>query len=292
MYYDNSRSGARCNIEASIGNSMYGYIYLTTNLINGRKYIGQKKWNKYPNKCQSYLGSGKILKQAITKYGANNFSCTILEWCKTKWELDTREKAWILMYNATKDPMFYNISRGGDGCNIEGGIGHPRSGSHHTEESKKKMSESHKLHPSFLGKHHTKEAKKKLSLANTGKHYTEETKQLLRETSKGNTHRRLLTEDQVLSIYNNPNKLSQKDLAEKYGVSKACINAIQNGYNWNEVTKCNKPKRVKKLTEEDVKFIWDNKGIISQQKLAEKYGVSRSLINDIHRKRIYKNLLR
>jgi len=37
---------------------MYGYIYETTNLINGKKYIGQSKGKFKP----LYLGSGVVLK--------------------------------------------------------------------------------------------------------------------------------------------------------------------------------------------------------------------------------------
>ena len=41
------------------------YIYLTTNTINNMKYIGKH----YGELNDSYLGSGKILKRAIEKYG-------------------------------------------------------------------------------------------------------------------------------------------------------------------------------------------------------------------------------
>ena len=35
---------------------MYGYIYETTNLINGKKYIGKKASTKF---LEDYYGSGK-----------------------------------------------------------------------------------------------------------------------------------------------------------------------------------------------------------------------------------------
>ena len=57
---------------------MYGFIYITTNHINGKKYIGQKKYDK-SGKWKKYLGSGLALKNAITKYGVENFSKEIIE---------------------------------------------------------------------------------------------------------------------------------------------------------------------------------------------------------------------
>lgn len=90
---------------------MYGYIYLTTNLINGRKYIGQKKSSYF--KGTEYLGSGKILKQAIEKYGWNSFRVELVEECNSKEELDEKERYWIKEYGAVDSPEFYNIAFGG-----------------------------------------------------------------------------------------------------------------------------------------------------------------------------------
>ena len=47
---------------------MYGFIYITTNHINGKKYIGQRKYDKQ-GKWKEYLGSGVVLSKAIKKYG-------------------------------------------------------------------------------------------------------------------------------------------------------------------------------------------------------------------------------
>lgn len=89
----------------------YGYIYITENLINGNKYIGKHKHNKN-NKY--YLGSGKLLKLAIKKYGKKSFKLSILEYCSSPEELNEKEQYWINYYNAVKDPNFYNITPGGD----------------------------------------------------------------------------------------------------------------------------------------------------------------------------------
>jgi hypothetical protein len=62
-------------------------IYKTTNLINGKFYIGKDERNK-----DDYLGSGLLLNRAIKKYGINNFIKEIIEQCDTREELCTREK--------------------------------------------------------------------------------------------------------------------------------------------------------------------------------------------------------
>lgn len=93
---------------------MYGYIYETTNLINGKKYIGQHKAKFFePNK---YIGSGILLVKAIEKYGKENFSCKLLEECNSREELNIAEKKWIEKYSASEDrENFYNVARGGEG---------------------------------------------------------------------------------------------------------------------------------------------------------------------------------
>lgn len=90
---------------------MYGYIYLTTNLINGKKYIGLHRSDKFD---ESYKGSGSIFKKAIEKYGWDNFKCEIIEECDNDEELNNREEYWIAFYNAVESDEYYNIARGGN----------------------------------------------------------------------------------------------------------------------------------------------------------------------------------
>lgn len=99
---------------------MYGFIYETTNNINGMKYIGQKKYDKRGN-WKTYLGSGIYLNRAINKYGRDNFSRRIIEECSSKDELDNREIYWINYYNAVNDKNYYNIAKGGEGGNTISG---------------------------------------------------------------------------------------------------------------------------------------------------------------------------
>ena len=99
---------------------MYGFIYITTNHINGKKYVGQKCYDK-AGKWKTYLGSGIHLKRAINKYGIEKFSKEIIEECQTKKHLDEREKYWIEYYDAVKSDEFYNIASGGDGGDTRAG---------------------------------------------------------------------------------------------------------------------------------------------------------------------------
>jgi hypothetical protein len=71
-------------------------IYKTTNLLNGKIYIGQDT-NNNPN----YMGSGKIIRDAIKKYGKSSFTKEILEECETIEHLNEREIYWISLFNST-----------------------------------------------------------------------------------------------------------------------------------------------------------------------------------------------
>lgn len=120
---------------------MYGYIYITTNLINGKKYIGQHKSKVFDT---FYLGSGKILKQAIKLYGRENFKCELLEWCKTLSILNKKEIYYIKKYHADESPEFYNICTGGNQSRGRKGQNNPRYGIHLSEETKRKIGNANK----------------------------------------------------------------------------------------------------------------------------------------------------
>ena len=131
------------------------YIYLTTNNINGMKYIGKH----YGELNDNYLGSGKLLKKAILEDGKENFSKEILYISQDGNENSRKEIEYIALYNATINPLFYNIHHGECGGNtLEG----------YSEEEKialrKKLSEllSGKNNGMY-GKHHTEQTKAFLS---------------------------------------------------------------------------------------------------------------------------------
>ena len=91
---------------------MYGYIYETTNLINGKKYIGQHRSEFFDTR---YIGSGIILLEAVKKYGKENFEVKLIRECANDDELNAAEVELIKETNAVELENYYNIAHGGEG---------------------------------------------------------------------------------------------------------------------------------------------------------------------------------
>ncbi len=89
----------------------YHYIYKTTNLINGKYYIGMHSTN---NLDDGYIGSGTRLWYSIKKYGKENFKLEILEFFENRFSLKEREKE-LVNEDLLKDKMCLNLKTGGEG---------------------------------------------------------------------------------------------------------------------------------------------------------------------------------
>ena len=164
-------------------------VYMATNRVNGKTYIGQTiqdlSRRKSSHKCDSTTHKGtSYFYNSIRKYGFDNFVWSILCKCESKDELDEMEFHYIKSYHSHISEGGYNISYGGDG----GLIGHKMS-----EETKRKMSLSTMGKSNgMLGMHHTDETKKKMSRAQSGegngfygKHHMQETIDKFREGQVG-----------------------------------------------------------------------------------------------------------
>lgn len=144
------------------------YIYKITNKIDGKVYIGQTQVND-----PYYFGGGKLIRRAVKKHGRDNFTKEILEECSSKEELDNKEIYWIEYYNSRDLTVGYNLARGGDGGN--------RNGGKLTEESRKRISEGRK--DKNTGKR-PKETGRKISEKMKGRVFSEEHKRKLSEKRK------------------------------------------------------------------------------------------------------------
>ena len=114
---------------------MYGYVYLITNNINGKKYIGLRSSSTFDD---SYWGSGKLIQKAIAKYGRENFTREILHWCETPEQLVECEQREIINRNAADSSEYYNLIATKTPIMI--GESNPFFGKQHSEETKKKLS--------------------------------------------------------------------------------------------------------------------------------------------------------
>ena len=151
-----------------------GYIYVFE-FPNGKRYVGATTLEPEERTCKNgckYVGK---FRKAIDIYGWDNIE---RNWFTVPDELlDDIERS-VIQWLRTTDPEYgYNIQSGG------------KTGftSHHTEESRmkiseskighlvseytrKKLSDSNKGHkPWITGKHHTYESKKKMSESHKGK---------------------------------------------------------------------------------------------------------------------------
>ena len=106
----------------------YGYIYITINLVNGRKYLGLNAFNE---KWERYLGSGNAFKKALKKYGKENFQKHIVLVCYSEEELNQAEYDLSVFLNVVESPEWYNLVLGGG----------TSRGWHPSEETKQKLSE-------------------------------------------------------------------------------------------------------------------------------------------------------
>jgi group I intron endonuclease len=180
-------------------------IYLTTNKINGKKYLGKDTQNN-----PKYLGSGLDLKKAIEKYGAENFEKTILEVCNNKEELWKREEYWLNYYDVKNNKEFYNRTNKAFGS-WEGRKFEPI-----TEKTKQKMSMAHKDIP--LSKEH----KQAISDAMLGHSKTEEWKQNLSKSCTESFGKKVIQSDLKGNFIKEWN--SGKQASQELGLSYTAIN--------------------------------------------------------------------
>ena len=166
----------------------FNYTYVTTNLVNGKKYVGDHSTN---NLEDGYIGSGNLFVQKVNEYGKENFSKEILEFFSTKQEAFTAQEKYIKKYKSSVRENGYNISPKG-GHNIGGcfseetleklriGSSKPKSKEHKErikEGIKKAIKEGRYKRPDWTGREHSNESKQKMSKSHIGKKMSKESKE-------------------------------------------------------------------------------------------------------------------
>lgn len=148
---------------------MNHYVYETTNLVNGKKYIGKRSC-RCPIEEDKYMGSGKLIRKALKKYGDSNFKKQILELCENEEMAFNREIYYIDKFKAYNNPNYYNIASGGNGgYQVFAGKTKEEIDTRNKKISNKNKEFLEKNPNSFYGKHHTTDTKKILRDKRVGK---------------------------------------------------------------------------------------------------------------------------
>lgn len=246
------------------------YCYKITNLANNKIYIGKaisvdERWRKHKVAAHRQDPNDySYLHRAMNKYGFENFIIEIIDEYLNEEESLQAETQFIKLFNSNNRDIGYNLTEGGEGSSgfkhsLESrqkmsqtkmainlsGDNNPFYGQHHTEESRFKMSEFQREyfktheHP-WMGRSHTDETRQKISFSAIGREVSLETRKKISETNKGNIRfitASKLSESDVTEIKNLllNSDITHKEIAKKFGVSRAAITLINNGKTWSHI---------------------------------------------------------
>lgn len=183
-------------------------IYLITNQINNRQYIGrtyktiEKRWTEHVSASKN-KECGMLLPLAIAKHGVENFTQIILETCDDD-IVGLREMYWINELKSHVEHGGYNLTLGGDG----GMFGYKAS-----EQTKKKIGDSHR------GQKRSDEAKENMSKAATGRIMSPEA---IEKTAKAK--RGVKQKPETIEARNKANTGKKRSKEAKENMSKAQLN--------------------------------------------------------------------
>lgn len=214
-------------------------VYIHTNKINGKKYIGitsrppEKRWGKNGKGYKRHVHFWN----AIQKYGWDNFRHDIVCQKETFEYACKIEKCLIKHYKSNNCKYGYNCTFGGEGRLL-------------TDEQKKILSDQRKGNKNhFYGKHHTEETKEKLKEANKNRQlsikqleglkfgrvkWSKERRDKLSESHKGEkSPTSKLKETDVIDILKMIKQHKPySEIKNKYNISDATISSIKHRQRW------------------------------------------------------------
>ena len=273
-------------VEDKIESKCISGVYKIVNKINGKIYVGstvdlEKRKREHFNDLKGNKHCNKHLQRAFNKYNKeDNFIFEILEYVEDLHSLVVREQYYMDLYKSYDAKYGYNICIKADS----------RLGVKHTEESKKKMSESNKgkyigENNPYYGKRHSEEVRIKMSKSSQGK-------------GQGIKNvKAKLTEEQILKIDNmlKDNKTID-EIADTFKVHRSTIQLIKTGKHWSHITGRNRDnvyvKPIKITTEDQVievkKWLYKNKHC--DQQIADILNMGRSTISHIRRQKTWSHV--
>jgi hypothetical protein len=122
MSYENPWTHRGELIDSEVLSEYIGFVYLITNMSNGRKYIGKKLLKSTRTKTvkgkkkrtliesdwKDYYGSNKELQEEVSNIGVHNFKREIIRLCKTKGECNYHEAKLQFSSEVLESKDYYN----------------------------------------------------------------------------------------------------------------------------------------------------------------------------------------
>lgn len=175
------------------------FVYLITNKINGKQYVGQHVgtcldtyWRRNVYLALSGRQKKRLLYRAICKYGPDNFEVIILVIVDSKEEMDRYEIGLIAHLDLCNPEKGYNLTSGGEGTvgfkpdeEVRKKMSESHVGLKMPESHSRKLSERNKGNKYSLGRKMTKDNFDKLMAVHKGAKRSEETRRKLSESHKG-----------------------------------------------------------------------------------------------------------
>lgn len=263
------------------------YVYIITNIINNKIYIGKAndvkdRWRKH--KCIAKAGKEKYGNQclainvAMKELGIKNFSIEIIEECDSENEALQVEQLLVILANTNLKEFGYNGNTGGAG------------GVKITEETRQKLID-------FQNQPEVKKAKSERMIQwhkdnpdFKSPPITEETRQKLIDFQNQPEIKKAKSERSKKMFQDNPEFLSNINKGNQY-----CVGREMSLETREKISKANKGKKGYnvKLTEDQVKEIrrlYKEEGYTSY-KLARLYEVDPSTIYAIIKEHTWKHIL-
>jgi len=240
----------------------YGHIYTAVCLVTGKVYVGQTvqsveaRWKKHTDAVRS--GSALPFHRALRKYGAESFQFGVVEECFSLAALNEAEARWIAELGAF-GPGGYNCTTGGEGFTV-------------SANTKKRMSEARKGKPTsergagnpFYGKKHTPEVIAQMK-AKLGERFSGEGNPFHGRTHSLATRKRLSEAHRGRPMHENT----------RAGIRRANLG---NQYTKGRPLSITHKEKLSQLTVEGVQYIRRNPEGLSRPQLAEKLGVTYSVV--------------
>lgn len=257
-------------------------VYIITNKINGKIYVGssvkvEQRWREHESDLRLNKHHSKHLQRAYEKYGISAFDFKILEEVSDSQKLLEREQHYLDTLTPYQRDVGYNNCRNA----------HNTLGFKHTEESKKKMSESRKgqkrseetknrISEALKGKQKSEEVRRKIGDAHRGKKLSDETRRKMSEAHKGKEpwNKGVATSDETRkkisdAMKGRPSHWRGKTFSEEH--RKKMSESRSGERNMNAVMDWEKVREMRRLYLEGA----------TQRELASIFGVSRGCVQGV-----------